>query len=762
MKLITATKLTTNLALSELQQTEHEVRDIYGGKGYGLCVLHCLYSAYVPPTYAISRLHHPINTEADIYVDNLVHRQGDYHFSWAVRSSGRVSMPGMMDTKLDVPNTAEDLKAAIRQVWDSWNNDAAKAYRAKNNIPDNEGTAVIVQHYVKPWIAGVMFTANPQDPLGKGTFDPSISFVVNQAGDQLVGGEVTPYEASLTTLSARNHTVFSTLYKLARGLFDSLGDSDIEFVAHLDWPEKAKVLPEGNTVEDLQNWASLVGGVGVSVHLLQWRRLNFAKKVFLPVSGRGDVIAYGRSIGAKGAVVAKICTPLRFSPNSILHVNDFKPEYYDLYTKSSGILAATGGFHCHAGIVARELGIPAVSGIAYDQLAARGVTVINEREVYLDGEDGAIFEIEDREKLSVREAAPIVSDVFPVQKRVMYGELFSHLSEDAPCLQPSLLAARFYYALDQHDRGLIPLELRDKVVNELALILNTYVCTACLGESRHSGKSGARWVSTIESTRHASKQDRAHIYRWLLANAQKRQIKDLEETSAEVCLNDYLGEVKTYPTELLKGTLSMLGYLNLFQMPNSNLLTDANGRDAVFLKTPTLTNAQLRILLRDLFYVFSGAWTSSYGGKKWRDIVEFSQKFADGSVPPIFYIDHLLNMEHNGGTVFGKVSTFMDVAYNVKQLLNLRRGENSFSQVLEPIRLVFGDAVLRYGVSQNGYSWYPVINLEQTFLPPHLWSELSKSAPLSKKTIVYEDKIGEILSHIEKPNEQTSKASVSK
>ena len=80
----------------------------------------------------------------------------------AVRSGAIMSMPGMMDTVLNVgtsPAPFEELAAAINAVFLSWHSERAVAWRAKHPAEANgAGTAVNIQAMVPAEISGVVFT----------------------------------------------------------------------------------------------------------------------------------------------------------------------------------------------------------------------------------------------------------------------------------------------------------------------------------------------------------------------------------------------------------------------------------------------------------------------------------------------------------------------------------------------------------------------------------------------------------------------------
>jgi rifampicin phosphotransferase len=109
----------------------------------------------------------------------------------SVRSGAAVSMPGMMDTVLNVGSNEqpwEELVQCINAVFRSWMSERAVAYRARHRITGLPGTAVNVQAMFPSAVSGVLFTRNPNDP-------DDGQMVVEAAhglGEVVVSGEVTP------------------------------------------------------------------------------------------------------------------------------------------------------------------------------------------------------------------------------------------------------------------------------------------------------------------------------------------------------------------------------------------------------------------------------------------------------------------------------------------------------------------------------------------------------------------------------------------
>jgi pyruvate,water dikinase len=84
----------------------------------------------------------------------------------AVRSSAvgedsaDASFAGQHLTLLNVPE-ADDLPAAIREIWWSANSDSAITYRQRVGLFARPSVGVVVQSLLNPDVAGVMFTQNP-------------------------------------------------------------------------------------------------------------------------------------------------------------------------------------------------------------------------------------------------------------------------------------------------------------------------------------------------------------------------------------------------------------------------------------------------------------------------------------------------------------------------------------------------------------------------------------------------------------------------
>ncbi len=109
----------------------------------------------------------------------------------SVRSGAAVSMPGMMDTVLNVGATDDawtELVRCINAVFRSWMSERAGAYRARHHISGLPGTAVNVQVMFPSQISGVLFTEDPNHPSAH----RMIVEASHGLGEAVVSGAVTP------------------------------------------------------------------------------------------------------------------------------------------------------------------------------------------------------------------------------------------------------------------------------------------------------------------------------------------------------------------------------------------------------------------------------------------------------------------------------------------------------------------------------------------------------------------------------------------
>jgi rifampicin phosphotransferase len=194
-----------------LAEADGKLVSIVGGKGAGLADM-TLADLPVPPGFTISAEccrevladpsdQWPAGLEQQVRralhrLEELTGRRFgalDRPLLVAVRSGAAVSMPGMMDTVLNVgrhPHLPpwDELVECINAVFKSWNSRRAAAYRHRHSIDSLLGTAVTVQAMFPSQVAGVLFTQDPNDPAA----NRMIIEAGLGLGEAVVSGEVTP------------------------------------------------------------------------------------------------------------------------------------------------------------------------------------------------------------------------------------------------------------------------------------------------------------------------------------------------------------------------------------------------------------------------------------------------------------------------------------------------------------------------------------------------------------------------------------------
>ena len=306
----------------------------------------------------------------------------------AVRSSATTedmptaSFAGQQDTFLNVGKNK--IMESIIKCFSSLFTDRAIAYRIHNNIPHTSAyISVGVQKMVRSDLAssGVMFTLDTES----GFRDVIYITGVWGLGEALVKGIVNPDEFYVfkPTLDKYRPIISKKLGRkekmIVYGSMDgiSIKDTDEEmrhtFVLNDD--EILELARMGQEIEkhygmpmDIE-WAK--DGIDGKIYIVQARpeTVHSKKKAFYKhvLLEKGDVLLEGLAIGDKiGAGKARVVESVEeakdFAEGSILVTDMTDPDWEPIMKKASAIVTNRGGRTCHAAIISRELGIPAVVG----------------------------------------------------------------------------------------------------------------------------------------------------------------------------------------------------------------------------------------------------------------------------------------------------------------------------------------------------------------------------------------------------------------
>ncbi|WP_028061870.1 pyruvate, phosphate dikinase [Candidatus Solirubrobacter pratensis] len=292
-------------------------------------------------------------------------------------------------TSEDFPQEPEEqLRLAIRAVFDSWMGKRAVEYRRLNHIPDSWGTAVNVQQ---------MVFGNKGDTSGSGVAfsrdevtgapEPSGDFLPNAQGEDVVSGVRTPRDIAemkdwlpeaheqlmeiLRTLESHYKDMQDTEFTVEEGQLYMLQTRNAKRPAQAAVRFAVDAVSEGLLTKEEAIATIDAGRLDALLH-----------PTFDPTADY-DVIAKGVSASpgaAKGEVVftAQDAVDAAGEGRDVILVRPFT-EADDVagFHAAKGILTSEGGKASHAALVARGMGRPAVVGadaLAID-LKARTISV---------------------------------------------------------------------------------------------------------------------------------------------------------------------------------------------------------------------------------------------------------------------------------------------------------------------------------------------------------------------------------------------------
>jgi len=301
------------------------------------------------------------------------------------------------------------LQQAIRAVFDSWTGERAVQYRRINRIPDDWGTAVNVQQMVfgnkgETSATGVAFSRDEVT----GAPEPSGDFLINAQGEDVVAGVRTPRD--LRELRELMPEVHARLMEVLRTLEAHYKDmQDVEFTVeegrlymlqtrNAKRPAQAAVRFAVDAVQE---------GLLTREEALQTIDAASLDALLHPTFDHGEgykVLAHGVAASpgaAVGAIVftAREAVERAAEGTGVILVRPFtQAEDVAGFHVASGILTSEGGKASHAALVARGMGVPAVTGagVAIDleagELRIDGRVFHSGDLIAVDGSEGAVVE----------------------------------------------------------------------------------------------------------------------------------------------------------------------------------------------------------------------------------------------------------------------------------------------------------------------------------------------------------------------------------
>jgi len=318
----------------------------------------------------------------------------DADASFAVRSSATAedmpdaSFAGQQETFLNVQGI-DAVMVAVKHVYASLFNDRAISYRVHQGY-DHRGVALSagIQRMVRSDLAasGVMFTIDTESGFDQVVFITAALGL----GEMVVQGAVNPDEFYVhkPTLAAGRPAIVRRNMgsKKVRMVYaDSLAHGEQVRIEDVPETERDRFCLSDDEVQALAQQAVLIEQHYQRPMDIEWAKDGHTGKLFIvqarpetvrsngqvmeryTLQGQGSVVVEGRAIGHRiGAGEVKVIHDIsemnRIEKGDVLVTDMTDPDWEPIMKKASAIVTNRGGRTCHAAIIARELGIPAVVG----------------------------------------------------------------------------------------------------------------------------------------------------------------------------------------------------------------------------------------------------------------------------------------------------------------------------------------------------------------------------------------------------------------
>jgi pyruvate, water dikinase len=323
-------------------------------------------------------------------------KDSGHSVAFAVRSSAtaedlpEASFAGQQETFLNVKGL-DNVLTAVKHVFASLYNDRAIAYRVHHKFDHKDvSLSAGIQRMVRSDIgaSGVMFTLDTESGFNDAVFITASWGL----GETVVQGAVNPDEFYVhkptlakgkPAILRRNigHKAIKMIYSGEAGhgrttkTVDvepaqrqrfSINDSEVEELAR----HAVKIEQHYGRPMDIE-WGR--DGEDGQLYILQARpetvksRADKQMMERFALKSRGEIVASGRAIGQRigigpARVILSPADMAQVKPGDVLVTDMTDPDWEPIMKRAAAIVTNRGGRTCHAAIIARELGIPAVVG----------------------------------------------------------------------------------------------------------------------------------------------------------------------------------------------------------------------------------------------------------------------------------------------------------------------------------------------------------------------------------------------------------------
>ncbi len=304
----------------------------------------------------------------------------------------------------------EQLKLAIQAVFDSWDNPRANRYRKEYGLPDDLGTAVTVQAMVfgnmgDTSSTGVVFTRDPSSGE-QGLFG---EFLMNAQGEDVVAGIRTP--KPIAEMEEFLPNAFGELLETMQRLENEYREmQDIEFTVERDKLYMLQTRTGKRTAVAALKIAREMADEGIisreeAVMRIDPHQLNQVLHPYIDPEADLKVLAEGLPASPGAATGTIVFTAEEAEERGgagegvILVRKETTPDDVHGMVCARGTLTALGGMTSHAAVVARGMGIPAVTGCktlsidaAAGKLSINGKTFTGDDTITIEGSTGRVVE----------------------------------------------------------------------------------------------------------------------------------------------------------------------------------------------------------------------------------------------------------------------------------------------------------------------------------------------------------------------------------
>lgn len=322
--------------------------------------------------------------------------QGNPDIAVAVRSSATAedlpdaSFAGQQETFLNIRGI-DNVLVAVKEVFASLFNDRAIAYRVHQGYAHaHVALSAGIQRMVRSetGAAGVMFTLDTESGF------PDVVFITSSygLGEMVVQGAVNPDEFYVSKplleknkLAIVRRNLGSKHQKMIYGDHGVTGESTV--IVDVEKVERQQFSLNDHELTELAKQALIIEKHYGSAMDIEWAKDGDDGKLYIVqarpetvksrenvgtmerylLKQKGTVICEGRSIGQRiGSGKVRIVTSIKemdkVQPGDVLVSDMTDPDWEPVMKRASAIITNRGGRTCHAAIIARELGVPAIVG----------------------------------------------------------------------------------------------------------------------------------------------------------------------------------------------------------------------------------------------------------------------------------------------------------------------------------------------------------------------------------------------------------------